>query len=151
MKAGICVRRREAAGPGGRGRCEFTGLGYKIAPSTVWHILQNAGIDPAPRRSGQTWRAFLQAQAKKILAADFFHVDTVFLRRLYQLVPVRKCRRLPRPTFLPWSARRVQDLNAAVLPDPRAERTVARSTYFFAGFRMRSIPGSTLDHGSGSG
>jgi len=83
VKAGICVRRREAAGPGGRGRCEFTGLGYKIAPSTVWHILQNAGIDPAPRRSGQTWRAFLQAQAKTILAADFFHVDTVFLRRLY--------------------------------------------------------------------
>jgi hypothetical protein len=51
----------------------------------VWRILKNAGIDPAPQRSGQSWRAFLKAQAKTILAADFFHVDTVFLRRLYVL------------------------------------------------------------------
>jgi putative transposase len=64
---------------------ELTGLGCKLAPSTVWKILKDAGIDPAPRRSGQTWRAFLDAQAKTILAADFFHVDTVFLRRLYVL------------------------------------------------------------------
>jgi putative transposase len=53
--------------------------------STKRMILKEVGIDPAPRRSGQTWRAFLEAQAKTILAADFFHVDTVFLRRLYVL------------------------------------------------------------------
>ena len=64
---------------------ELTGLGCKLAPSTVWQILKDAGIDPAPRRSGQTWQAFLQAQAKTTLAVDFFHVDTVFLRRLYVL------------------------------------------------------------------
>ena len=64
---------------------ELAGLGYKLAPSTVWQILKDAGIDPAPRRAGQTWRAFLETQAKTILAADFFHVDTVFLRRLYVL------------------------------------------------------------------
>lgn len=64
---------------------ELVGLGYMLAPSTVWQILKDAGTDPAPRRSGQTWRAFLEAQAKSILAADFFHVDTVFLRRLYVL------------------------------------------------------------------
>ena len=63
---------------------ELTGLGYKVAP-TVWKILKDAGIDPAPRRAGQTWRAFLAGQAKTILATDFFHVDTVFLRRLYVL------------------------------------------------------------------
>jgi transposase InsO family protein len=56
-----------------------------LAPSTVWQILQDAGIDPAPRRSGQTWRAFLAGQATTILAADFCRVDTVFLRRLYAL------------------------------------------------------------------
>ena len=64
---------------------ELTGLGHKLAPSTVWQILKDAGIDPAPTRSGQTWRAFLDAQAKTLLAVDFFHVDTVFLRRLYVL------------------------------------------------------------------
>ena len=64
---------------------ELTGLGYKVAPSTVWQILKDAGIDPAPRRAGQTWRAFLTGQATTILAVDFFHVDTVFLRRLYVL------------------------------------------------------------------
>ena len=64
---------------------ELAGLGYKLAPSTVWQILKDAGIDPAPRRSGQTWRAFLDAQAKTILAVDFFHVDTVLLKRLYVL------------------------------------------------------------------
>jgi putative transposase len=61
---------------------ELTGLGHKLAPSTVWQILKDAGIDPAPRRSGDYWRAFLQAQAKTILAVDLFHVDTAFLRRL---------------------------------------------------------------------
>jgi transposase InsO family protein len=64
---------------------EMAGLSHKLAPSTVWQILKDAGIDPAPRRSGQSWRAFLDAQAKTILAVDFFHVDTVFLRRLYVL------------------------------------------------------------------
>ena len=64
---------------------ELAGLGYKLAPSTVWQILKDGGIDPAPTRSRQTWRTFLEAQAKTILAADFFHVDTVFLRRLYVL------------------------------------------------------------------
>jgi putative transposase len=64
---------------------ELTGLGYKLAPSTVWQILKDAGTGPAPRRSGQTWRAFLESRAKTILAVDFFHVDTVFLRRLHVL------------------------------------------------------------------
>lgn len=45
-----------------------------------------AGIDPAPRRDGPTWRQFLHAQAGRILAVDFLHVDTVLLTRLY--VPV---------------------------------------------------------------
>jgi len=65
---------------------ELTKLGVTVAPSTVWGILRAAGIDPAPRRSAPNWRQFLHAQAAGILAVDFLHVDTVFLRRLYVLV-----------------------------------------------------------------
>jgi hypothetical protein len=69
-----------------RTRGELTKLGVTVAPSTVWEILRAAGIDPAPRRSGPTWRQFLAAQAAGILAVDFLHVDTVLLKRMYVLV-----------------------------------------------------------------
>src|SRR5215467_4617155 len=58
---------------------ELTKLGVTVAQSTVWEILRAAGIDPAPRRSGPTWRQFMHAQAAGILAVDFFRVDTVLL------------------------------------------------------------------------
>jgi hypothetical protein len=64
---------------------ELAGLGCKVAPPTVRQILKDAGIDPAPRRSGLTWRAFPEAQAKAILAAGFSHAGTVLLRRLHVL------------------------------------------------------------------
>ena len=53
---------------------------------TVYEILRAAGIDPAPRRSGPTWRQFMHAEVAGILAVDFLHVDTVLLKRLYVLV-----------------------------------------------------------------
>ena len=67
---------------------ELVRLGHRIAASTVWQILHEAGIDPAPRRSGPTWRQFLTAQTKTILAVDFVHVDTVLLTRIYALIAV---------------------------------------------------------------
>ena len=60
---------------------ELVRLGHPIAASTVWQILHDAGIDPAPRRASPTWRQFLAAQARGIIAADFVHVDTVLLRQ----------------------------------------------------------------------
>ncbi|MFI0771580.1 integrase core domain-containing protein [Streptomyces sp. NPDC021218] len=65
---------------------ELTRLGHRMAASTVWEILHAAGIDPAPRRAGPTWREFLTTQAEGTIAADFLHIDTALGKRLYALV-----------------------------------------------------------------
>lgn len=52
----------------------------------MWEILNSAGVDPAPRQTGPTWKQFLANQARGIIAADFFHIDTVLGKRLYALV-----------------------------------------------------------------
>jgi putative transposase len=67
---------------------ELVKLGHQIAASTVWQILHDAGMAPAPRRTGPTWKQFLTAQASGILAAGFVHVDTVLLRRIYALIVI---------------------------------------------------------------
>lgn len=64
---------------------ELARLGHPIAASTVWQILNAAGVNPAPRRTGPTWHEFLTNQAEGIIAVDFFHLDTVMGRRLYAL------------------------------------------------------------------
>jgi putative transposase len=65
---------------------ELARLGHAVAASTVWEILHAAGIDPAPRGAGPSWREFLAGQAHAIIACDFLVVETVLLRRLYVLV-----------------------------------------------------------------
>jgi putative transposase len=65
---------------------ELSGLGHRVAASTVWEILHRAGVDPAPQRDGPSWRQFLTAQAHGIMACDFLAVETVLLRRLYVLI-----------------------------------------------------------------
>ena len=90
MRALILEMARDNPGRGYRRlHGELTGLGDQPAPSTVWQILKDAGIGPAPRRPAQTWRQFLDAQAKTIPAAGFFHVDTVLLRRLHVLLLIK--------------------------------------------------------------
>jgi putative transposase len=59
----------------------------------VWQIPHDAGVDPAPRRAGPTWKQFLTAHARGIVAVDFVHVDTVFLRRIYALIVIEHATR----------------------------------------------------------
>ena len=58
-------------------RGELLVLGVKVAASTVWEILHDAGIDPAPERSSTTWADFLRSQAEALLACDFFETVTL--------------------------------------------------------------------------
>jgi putative transposase len=61
---------------------ELVGLGITIAASTVWTILREARVEPAPKRLEASWAKFLRQQAASMLECDFLTVDTVFLKRL---------------------------------------------------------------------
>jgi putative transposase len=50
---------------------ELLKLGLRVSPSTVRRLLLAAGLEPAPRRSGPSWRGFLRQQAASMLACDF--------------------------------------------------------------------------------
>jgi hypothetical protein len=56
-------------------------------------ILKNAGIDPAPRRSGPTWSQFLRSQAQAILACDFFTADLLDGTQAYVLAVIEHATR----------------------------------------------------------
>ncbi len=64
---------------------ELAKLGLRVSPTSIRRLLAHAKLEPAPRRSGPSWREFLRAQATSIVACDFFTVESVFLRRYYVL------------------------------------------------------------------
>jgi transposase len=83
---------------------ELAGLGIIVAPSTVWQILKNAGIDPAPRRDGPGRAEFLRSQAQGILALDFFTADLLNGTTVYVLAAIEH------------GSRRVRNLGATEHP-----------------------------------
>ena len=72
---------------------ELLVLGIKVAASTVWEILQQAGIDPMPERTSTTWASFLRSQADALLACDFFEAVTLTGARLYVLAVIEHASR----------------------------------------------------------
>ena len=117
-------------------------MGIVIAALSVWAILKRHGVDPSPRRSGPTWAEFLSAQAKGLMACDFFHVDTVLLRRLYVLVFIHHDTRLVRiagVTATPsadWVTQQARNLSMDLADQAHAVKFLIRDrdTKFTASF-----------------
>jgi putative transposase len=106
---------------------ELVRLGHPIAASTVWQIMHDAGIGPAPHRAGSAWKQFLTAQARGILAAGFVHVDTVFLRRIYALIVIEH------------GTRRAHLAGVTANPDGAWTTQAARNVLMGLGQRVTSV------------
>src|SRR5438128_9343892 len=116
---------------------ELVGLGIKLAASTVWAILKEAEIEPAPSRLETSWAEFLRQQAASILECDFLTVDTLLLKRFYVLFFIELATRrvrLPGMTTNPdgrWVTQGAQPVDAArrrrrpsAVFDPRSRQQV---------------------------
>jgi transposase InsO family protein len=69
-------------------------IGVTVSATAVRKLLRRHRLGPAPRTTGPSWSEFLKAQAAGTLSCDFFHVDTVTLRRLYVLFFIDLQRRM---------------------------------------------------------
>ena len=80
-----------------------------------------------PRRTGPTWKQFLTAQARGIIAVDFVHLDTVLLRRVYALVMIEH------------GTRRVRLAGITANPDGAWTTQAARNLLMDLGRRAASV------------
>ncbi|MEU1694639.1 integrase core domain-containing protein [Streptomyces hirsutus] len=83
---------------------ELAALGIKVAASTVWEILREHGIPPAPERQSTTWADFLRSQAEALFACDLFETRTLTGARMYVFAVIEH------------SSRRIRILGATAHP-----------------------------------
>ncbi|MFC7585409.1 integrase core domain-containing protein [Nonomuraea antimicrobica] len=89
----LCLVRENPGWGYRRVHSELATLGIKVAPSTVWEILKQAGVDPAPKRASTTWGDFLRSQADALLACDFIETVTLDGQRQYILAVIEHASR----------------------------------------------------------
>jgi transposase InsO family protein len=107
-------------------------LGVTVSATSVRNVLRRHRLKPAPRRSGPSWSEFLRAQAAGTLSCDFFHVDTVMLRRVYVLFFLDVHRRkvylagVTANPVGPWVTQQARNLVATIEDQGRALRFLVR-------------------------
>jgi putative transposase len=106
---------------------ELLHLGVRVSATAIRTTLRRHSLDPAPRRTATTWRAFLRQQAAGIVACDFFTADTVWLRRLYVLF------------FIELDTRRVHLAGVTAHPDSTWVTQQARNLLLVLGERGRQV------------
>jgi putative transposase len=94
---------------------ELRHLGVRVSATAIRTTLRRHRLGPTPRRTTTTWRAFLHQQAARIVACDFFTVDTIWLRRLYALF------------FIELDTRRIHLAGVTANPDGRWVSQQARN------------------------
>jgi transposase InsO family protein len=113
---------------------ELKGMGVRVSATTVKTILRGEHFGPAGERRGPSWRQFLRAQAKSVIAVDFFTVDTVWLQRLYVLF------------FIEIATRRVHLAGCTAHPDAEWVTQQARQVAWTLAERAEPVRFVIRDH-----